>query len=181
MRRHALTIVAVIVGTGIGAGAGASELAAILRQGLDIVSPSARAQLAPTVAGWIEELRDGAVARGVETMPAEVRDELRGFFPDDLLESVRWRVDGESGMTGPGFFRLSSAHAITLDNVILFGSAEEAADVGLWAHEVYHVLQYRQWGIEGFVARYLADHGSVEHEAKEFRYQWWKATRWTGG
>jgi hypothetical protein len=134
----------------------------------------------PMAAGWIASFRDDAIARGVERIPVEIRATLSGFVPATVLDEVRWRVEGPTTMAGLAMFQTGSAYAVSLDNVILFAGAEEAADPSLWAHEIYHVMQYRQWGIEGFASRYLADHRAVEHEAKEFQYRWWKATLWTG-
>jgi hypothetical protein len=37
-------------------------------------------------------------------------------------------------------------------------------------------MQYRDWGVDGFAARYLADYEAVEHDAAEFRWQWMRAT-----
>jgi hypothetical protein len=179
-RRMRSKIIALGLAALMSANAVGSELAEIVRQGLGAISPAAREKLAPTMVRWVAGFRDDAIERGVEEIPAEIRDALSGFVPADVLDDVRWRIDGETGFFGRSLFQIGSAHAITLDNVILFAGADEAADPGLWAHELYHVMQYRQWCIEGFITRYLADHSTVEHEAKEFRYRWWKATRWDG-
>lgn len=125
---------------------------------------------------WLETSRDDAIARGVEPVPAEIRDALGDAVPDEILDDVRWRVDGESGLVGPSLFAMSSAFAITLDNVIIFAGEDEASQLSLWAHEIYHVMQYHEWGIDGFVTRYLADRRAVEHEANEFQYRLWKST-----
>jgi len=150
-------------------------LAATVGRGYDAVDAETRASLTPTLVAWLETFRDDAIARGAEPMPVELRKAFDGHLPNDLLESVRWRIEPGSVLIGQNVFQ-AGVRAVTLDNVILFASAEEAANVKLWAHELYHVLQYRQWGTEGFVERYLADGSAVEHEAWEFRWQWMKAT-----
>jgi Domain of unknown function (DUF4157) len=134
----------------------------------------------PVAADWIVDLRDAAIARGVAPIPAELRAALDDFVPAAVLDDVRWRIEGPTTIAGLALFRTGSAYAISLDNVILFAGVDEAADPSLWAHEIYHVMQYRQWGIEGFASRYLADYRAVEHAAKEFQYRWWKATLWSG-
>jgi len=58
----------------------------------------------------------------------------------------------------------------------VFATREAALTPALWAHEIVHVEQYRDWGVAGFVARYLDDYEAVEHDAAEFRWQWMKAT-----
>lgn len=132
--------------------------------------------LAPTLAEWIIEFRDDAIERGAEKAPVEIREALSGFVPAAVLESVRWRVDGTVAVVGQNLFFTGPVRAVTLDNVILFADAQEAADATLWAHELRHVMQYREWGVEGFAARYLDDHRAIEHEAREFRWRWMKAT-----
>lgn len=162
-----------------------STLAALVLVAIAYQTPAQQATRStafwsPLAAGWITGFRDDAIARGVYRVPAEIRAALSGLVPASVLDEVRWRIEGPTTMTGLAMFQTGSAYAISLDNVILFAGAEEAADPSLWAHEIYHVMQYRQWGIEGFASRYLADHRAVEHEAKEFEYRWWKATVWTG-
>ena len=134
--------------------------------------------LVNVLATWIATARDDALVRGVEPIPETIRLELEGFVPTEVLDGVRWRVDGGTTVVGFGLFALGPHYAITLDNVVLFASAEDAANSGLWAHELYHVMQYRDWGIEGFVERYLDDRQALERDAKDFRYEWWKATKW---
>ena len=71
---------------------------------------------------------------------------------------------------------LDEAPAITLDYVVVF--AERGAglnDPKLWAHEIKHVMQFAEWGVSGFAARYLRDYSAVEQEAFDFRWQWMKA------
>lgn len=134
---------------------------------------TAREKLAPALSSGITSFRHDAIKHGVASIPPEIRAALSESVPADVLDDVRWRIGGETGLIGPGLFGLSSALAVTLDNVIVFAGTEEAADPGLWAHEIYHVMQYRLWGVEGFATRFLADHQAVEREAKEFQYQWW--------
>ena len=147
------------------------ELAALINRGYEAVDTGARSALV----GWLVTSRDEAIARGVEPIPAEFLEAFDGHLPGDVLATVRWRIEPDSVLTGQNVFQ-PGMRAVTLDNVILFASAEEATNVKLWAHELYHVLQYRQWGVENFVDRYLADRAAVERDAWEFRWQWMKAT-----
>jgi hypothetical protein len=49
---------------------------------------------------------------------------------------------------------------------VLFRSDADARhDRKLWAHELTYVEQHRRWGVDGFVARHVADSGAVEREA----------------
>jgi hypothetical protein len=137
---------------------------------------SAQDLLTPALAAWITQSRDAAVARGVAEIPVEIRAAFDEFIRPDVLERVRWRIDGETGVLGRMLFQAGAIRGVTLDNVILFSNAEEAANFKLWAHELYHAMQYTEWGIEGFAERFVADHRAIEHDAREFRWSWMKAT-----
>lgn len=154
----------------------AGDLAAAARGGIDAVDPAVRESLEPALAAWIDDSRDAAVALGVERIPPEMRAALQGHVPHEILERVRWRVDDTRLTVQQSLFQMGYAPAITLDDVILFASPADATDPKLWAHELYHVIQYRDWGVDGFAARYLADHAAVERDAWEFRWQFMKAT-----
>jgi len=138
--------------------------------------PAARNALAPVLADLIARSRDDAIARGVDEMPPQIRAAFDSFIPAPILAQVRWRIDGDTGITGALVFQAGAVRAVTLDNVILFANDEEAANVKLWAHELYHVMQYRQWGIDGFAERFVDDRSTLEHDAREFRWSWMKAT-----
>jgi len=56
--------------------------------------------------------------------------------------------------------------AITLGEVIAFSDGMEAQeDVELWAHELTHVIQYEELGIETFAFEYLRDFSNLESQA----------------
>jgi hypothetical protein len=152
------------------------EAAAAVSRGFDGFDPALRAALAPTLAAWIEAERDAAVASGVEPVPQAVRDALAGFVAAEVLERARWRVDDSTVSLERALFRMGYTPAITLDDVVIFRHADDAADPKLWAHEIVHVAQYRDWGIAEFARRYLADYEAVEREAAEFRWSWMRAT-----
>lgn len=137
---------------------------------------SAAEHLSPALAALIHQSREDAIERGVRKMPAEFRTAFEAFVPAEILDTVRWRVDGETGILGALLFQPGAVRAVTLDNVILFASDAEAANIKLWAHEISHVMQYQRWGIDGFAERFVTDHDAVEHEAREFRWSWMKAT-----
>lgn len=71
--------------------------------------------------------------------------------------------------------RFGHAQAVTLDDVIVFQNRDEALeDPKLWAHELKHVMQFEEWGVQGFATRYLSDYNAVENEAWEYRWQFMK-------
>jgi hypothetical protein len=132
--------------------------------------------MAPLLVRWIQSSRDAALEQGVEKIPKSIRAALEGYVPDATLERVRWRTGGgpDLSLQQSAFF-LKDAQAITLDYVIVFADENEARnDPKLWAHELRHVMQFEEWGIEGFAARYLADSNAVEDVASEYRWQFMK-------
>lgn len=155
----------------------AADSAAALTRGFDALDPSMREMLVPMLSGWIAASRDAAVAEGVEPIPPGIRAALSGHLPDEVLDAVRWRVDDGALSVQQSLFRLGYTPAVTLDYVIVFASHQDALEnPALWAHELFHVTQYRDWGVDGFAARYIEDYAAVEHDAAEFRWRWMKAT-----
>ena len=131
--------------------------------------------LAPLLASWIVSERDAAKAQGVEPIPASIRAALAGYVPEPVLDRVRWR-EGAGELSMPqNVIRFGDTPAVTLDDVIVFRERRTALeDPTIWAHELKHVMQFAEWGIDGFAARYLSDYEAVESEAAEFRWQFMK-------
>jgi hypothetical protein len=131
--------------------------------------------LAPLLAAWISSERDAAITRGVEPIPPRIRAALTGYVPSEILDRVRWR-EGASELSLPqNVIRFGEVPAITLIDVIVFEQRSAALDdPTLWAHELMHVMQFAEWGIDGFSMRYLSDYEAVEAEAWEFRWQFMK-------
>jgi hypothetical protein len=153
---------------------------ASVEQGVAALEPAMRAAAAPAVAALIARSRDDAVARGVEPIPARIRREIDDYVPSDVLDAVRWcaACGGEFSLQ-KGTFRLGLAPAITLDHVIVFAERDAAlTDPALWIHELRHVMQFRDWGVDGFAARYVEDYEAVEREAADFRWEWVQRTGW---
>ena len=131
--------------------------------------------LAPFLVSWIEAARDAAKAAGVEPIPPPIRAALAGYVPDEVLARVRWRVGDADFALPPGAIRLAHVFAVTLDDVVIFQEQSTALeDPKLWAHELKHVMQYADWGIDEFARRVLKDYSAVENEAAEFRWQFMK-------
>jgi hypothetical protein len=139
------------------------------------LSPFGVEALAPVLASWIASERDAAKAQGVEPIPPAIRAALEGYVPKAVLDGVRWR-EGASELSMPqNMIRFGDATAVTLDDVIVFQKGTAALeDPRFWAHELKHVMQFEEWGVEGFAARYLNDYQAVENEAQEFRWQFMK-------
>lgn len=140
------------------------------------LDPAVAAAAAPALADWIRRSRDAAHDAGAAPIPEPIRAALAGHVPADVLDAVRWcRACGGASTLQHTAVELAGAPAVTLDDVIVFSSAGvDVDDPALWAHELHHVMQYREWGVAGFAVRYLDDRGAVEHAANESRWQWMK-------
>jgi hypothetical protein len=131
--------------------------------------------LAPLLASWIATSRDAAKAEGVERIPEPIRAALEEYVPKDILDRVRWREGGSEWLLPQNIISFGHVPAVTLDDVIVFEHRAVALeDPKLWAHELKHVMQFAEWGVDGFARRYLADYQAVESEAAEFRWQFMK-------
>ena len=128
----------------------------------------------PILRDWIVQSRDEAIANGVQTIPPAVRSALSGYVPDEILDRVRWRVGGGGQLSlQQNSFYFADTPAVTLDYVIVFREQADPLDnVELWVHELRHVIQFGEWGIEEFAARYLRDYEEIESDASRYRWQW---------
>ncbi|HEX4950692.1 MAG TPA: DUF4157 domain-containing protein [Blastocatellia bacterium] len=109
------------------------------------------------VQAWILASREAALSAGVQPMPAHIRTQLAHLYPASLLDSVRFKTG--SGFLGSlQWFRseMEGKGAITLKDVIVFANADAAqCNVRLWAHELEHIRQYGNLGVDGFAQAYV--------------------------
>ncbi|HYQ37776.1 MAG TPA: DUF4157 domain-containing protein [Pseudomonas sp.] len=118
------------------------------------------------LAQWIEQSRASAAA-GSQGIPRHIRAQLEPYYDRQVLDTVRYRV-GDAGQFSAATALLLNpdVNAVTLVDLIAFRREEDARhNVALWAHELTHVQQYRQWGVQGFAVRYARDHSAVEAPA----------------
>lgn len=138
---------------------------------------------APVLEQWLIASRNTALAGGTSPIPPHIRQQLQGFgsFDNDLLNRVRFKV-GDSGVANLANLGITYWHAdaITLIDVIVFSDPQGVNDPGLWAHELQHVKQFRDWGVRDFAIRYLRDpiheRNPVEGEARQVAqaFQQWR-------
>lgn len=132
---------------------------------------------------WIQASRDSAVGSSMP-VPPHIRQQLAGYISDDALNRARYKI-GDAGFANLAA-RIEAGNgnvmAVTLIDVIVFRGPTEANNPALWAHELTHVEQYRDWGVRDFAIRYVRDHGVVENPAydRENRYWAWAQSRGVG-
>jgi len=105
-----------------------------------------------------------------------VPDEVIAILPEevrDLARSVRVmevsQVPGELNLPKTSINHLEQAGAIALIDVIVFkempGTVEQH-DKHLWAHEMCHIRQYRDWGTTEFATRFAVGELSFKTDAR---------------
>jgi hypothetical protein len=121
---------------------------------------------APLLERWIVTSRQAALADGVLPVPPAMREKLAGFYPDALLNRVRYRIGRDRGVALQNqVFLVDANKAVTLIDLIVFRDAEVALDPVIWAHELAHVRQYDRMGVAAFARLYLSDPRRIEIEA----------------
>ncbi|TXT30028.1 MAG: hypothetical protein FD131_2038 [Rhodocyclaceae bacterium] len=114
----------------------------------------------------IRHSRNAAIGQA-KPIPVSVRNQLKDFFPDSVLDRAKFKVgdDGVLNLARNTLFN-PNVGAMTLDDVIVFRSEDDSqGNISLWAHELRHVQQYLEWGVHSFAVQYVRDSGRVENEA----------------
>ncbi|WP_350448076.1 DUF4157 domain-containing protein [Pseudomonas solani] len=127
----------------------------------------AGAVAASALEGWLLRSRESAARQGTLPIPAEIRQRLLPWYPAELLDAVRYKVgDSDEMNAARTMLQNPDIKAVTLVDIIVFRTEDAALhDVALWAHELFHVQQYRNWGSAGFAQRYSRDFNAVEAPA----------------
>ena len=146
----------------------AANGAANLLQGQDPL-----AALALPLAAAIRDARSKFDAQA-KPLPPEVIELLAPVVPMPLLQRARY-ARGDLKISLPSVINAGQKmfagvdHAVTVDDIIVFSKvpgADSEADLVWWAHEIHHVHQYMQWGVDQFAFNYLKHSGRVESEAE---------------
>jgi hypothetical protein len=111
--------------------------------------------LGKPVETWIHLSKAAALAAGVSPIPPEIRAQLDHLYPASLLDKVRYKTGSGFLGTLQWFRDEMGGGAITLDNVIVFFDQSKEFNPKLWAHELEHVRQYNQLGVDGFAQAYV--------------------------
>lgn len=118
-----------------------------------------------TLESGLRRSRDAARADS-KPIPDEIREGLIPFYPAELLENVRYSIGDTTPGGLAGFaIRNGNAAAVTLIDTVVFSSENHVRNLALWAHEIHHTQQYKDWGVAGFATRYAFNWQDVEAEA----------------
>lgn len=124
---------------------------------------------------WMVASRDSSLY-AANPIPPEVRTALEGYVDDAILDRVRYQVR-DFGFLNLGALSTSygDALAITLDYIVIFRDEQAASSPALWAHELEHVKQFRDWGVNDFAISYVRNADGVEAPAyrKQNDYVTW--------
>ncbi|MFC5460727.1 eCIS core domain-containing protein [Massilia niabensis] len=136
---------------------------------------------APALEAWLRQSRNSAVSGGVSPMPPHIRQAFTGFYDEDILNRTRYKI-GDNGVANLANLSINygDAAAIVLIDIVVFRSASDAqTNLALWAHELKHVQQFREWGVRDFAIRYLRSWNGVENDANHHRdsYLAWSSNR----
>jgi len=127
------------------------------------LSPAEITHVSSLVANYIQTQRQKFAAQAIE-LPAALRLQVNPFFRPDVLNTTRVVVLENEKVGNPDFYPMLQAlgftnlpdfegmAAITFHDVIV---SHEALTPGLIFHELVHVEQYRQLGIDRFADLYV--------------------------
>ena len=107
-----------------------------------------------------------------QPIPADVKQALASYFDPNTLARARYAI-GSVEIALPNLIIQGRKlfgdgdWAVTVDDIIVFprdpGGYQQNCE--WWAHELTHVQQYGQWGVEQFAYNYVKGYHSVEDEA----------------
>lgn len=122
---------------------------------------------APALALWLTQARAEAANAGIQPIPPHIREQLLRWYSPSVLDTARYKVsDNGQFSAATAMLQNPDVGAVTLIDIILFRDAQTAEqNIALWAHELKHVQQYQEWGVEGFAQRYTQDFNAVEAPA----------------
>ncbi|MCP1495497.1 hypothetical protein J2Y86_000204 [Pseudomonas migulae] len=122
---------------------------------------------APALALWLTQARAEAANAGVQPIPPQIREQLLRWYEPGVLDTARYKIsDNGQFNAATAMLQNPDVGAVTLIDIILFRDAQTAEqNVALWAHELKHLQQYQEWGVEGFAQRYTQDFNAVEAPA----------------
>lgn len=143
------------------AGASSARIVSATRNGGEHAAGTA-------LAAAIRFSRDRAREAHVRTLSPEIARRLGPFFPAATLSRVRWTLAGRRVSLGTvlaGWYYREGA--VSLDDTVVFSNMNTARNLELWAHELTHVRQMEELGLDDFALLYVADWRHLEEQARQ--------------
>jgi Domain of unknown function (DUF4157) len=106
-------------------------------------------------------------------IPKSIKRLLEPHYQASVLNEAKYIVSSfgltlPEAINGTRVFMGDHAFAVTVGHLIIFSREPNMSDSDIhwWAHELEHVAQYQQWGIDGFASRYVNNFNEVEAAAE---------------
>ncbi|MCP1768648.1 eCIS core domain-containing protein [Bradyrhizobium japonicum] len=123
----------------------------------------------PQLAEWFQRSRDSAYPSS-QPIPPDIRQFLQQWYSPAILNLARFKVgDGGAINLAGTLLRAHAADAVVLIDVIVFANQQAAQDWALWAHEVKHVEQFAQMGVDNFANAYISNYTAIENPAEQMQ------------
>ena len=125
------------------------------------------------LAAAIRDIRKN-ILEDAQPIPDDLQKLYALIIPKIVLQNARYVV-GDLKILLPSSVLPSKQmfgkdFATTIGNIIVFSrepDLNDPADMDWWTHQLHHVYQYKNWGIDLFAYRYLKHASRVEWEAKQ--------------
>ncbi|MCW8277750.1 DUF4157 domain-containing protein [Pseudomonas sp. PCH199] len=134
---------------------------------------------APALALWLTQARAEAASADLQPIPPHIREQLLRWYDPSVLDAAQYKVSDNGQLSAAtAMLQNPDVGAVTLIDIILFRDAQTAEqNIALWAHELKHVQQFQEWGVEGFALRYTQDFDAVEAPAYAIQAEVRRSTR----
>lgn len=113
--------------------------------------------------------RSSARGTGTQPVPPAFREAFADYFPHHVLSNTRWALNNRNidlGTAVQAWYGRPGG-AVTLKDTIVFSTRNAASTPLLWAHELTHVMQYEELGVEQFTRIYVSNPELLERQARE--------------
>ena len=124
------------------------------------------------LAAAIREARDRHIGNA-QPIPPDVRSALSHFYSNDVLNRAKYTVGTVeitlANIIGQGRRQFGDEVGVTVDDVIVFPVAPGSFNdnPAWWGHEMLHIQQFKELGVEEFALRYARSWG---HELEDPAY-----------
>lgn len=115
----------------------------------------------------------GQIRPSASAIPPQVKQALLPYFPSNILDKARWaKRNNARWALDSAVMRMADPSGITLDDVIVFNdnidpTSTDISTLELWVHELTHVLQYENMGVESFAFVYGYNPNQLEGQARD--------------